>query len=215
MISLILLAGGIGTRMGSSIPKQYLPLQGKPLALHSFDLFLQIPEIQEIIVVCEPQYQHFFKHPVLFASPGPRRQDSVYSGLLKCSQDIIFIHDAARPLIEAKYLPPLLEAAQSIGAAALGVPVTNTIKQCSLNQIVEKTLNRAELYEIQTPQAIQRALLLQAFAYVQKEGLEVTDDLSLIEALGVKPKIIPSSPRNIKITTPFDLFLAEKLCDIN
>lgn len=215
MISLIFLAGGIGSRMGAPIPKQYLPLHGKPVALHSYEILARIPEISEIIVVCEPEYQYLFSSPVQFAKPGRRRQDSVYSGLLQSTKEIIFTHDSARPFVEAKYILPLLEAVRSTGAAALATPATNTIKQCNPNHLVEKTLDRSQLWEMQSPQGIQRELFFQAFDYIKKRNLDVTDDLSMVEAMGLPTKIVPSSPRNFKITTPFDLTVAERLCVTN
>ncbi len=197
--------------MGALTPKQYLPLNGKPIALHSLDLFIKIPEISEIIIVCEPEHQSIFPPSAIFAKPGQRRQDSVYSGLLKSSQEFIFIHDSARPFPEAHSIPLLLEAVRSTGAAALATPVTNTIKRCSPQGIVEQTLDRSQLWEMQTPQAIRRDLCFEAFRHIQTHNLQVTDDLSMIEALGLPAQIIPSSPRNFKITTPFDLALAETL----
>lgn len=206
----------MGSRMGGSVPKQYLPLKGRPIALHSFALFAGAPEIAEIVVVCEPEHQHFFsKYPVFFAKPGLRRQDSVYSGLQKCSQEIIFTHDSARPFFETKYIPLLIEAVQSIGASSLGAPVTSTVKQCNPHHIVEKTVDRSRLWEMQTPQAARRDLFVKAYEHVRKHNLEVTDDLAALEAIGHFAKIVPSTPRNLKITTPFDLSLAEFLCATN
>lgn len=210
MLSLIFLAGGQGLRMNASIPKQYLPLRGKPLALHSFETFLQIPSISEIVVVCSEDYQNFFPKTVLFAEPGRLRQHSVYSGLLKTTGDMVLIHDAARPFFDPAYLPALLEAAERTGAAALATPVTSTIKECTADRRVKKTLDRSTLWEIQTPQAIRHALLLKAFQEVKQE---VTDDLSMIEAMGHPTELVPSSPRNFKITTPFDFIVGE--CAIN
>jgi 2-C-methyl-D-erythritol 4-phosphate cytidylyltransferase len=209
MITLIFLAGGTGSRMGAPIPKQYLPLKGKPIALYSFETFLQVPEITEIIVVCEPAYQHFFPPSTLFAKPGLRRQDSVYSGLQKSTQEIIFTHDSARPFFEAKYIAPLIAAVQTTGAAALATPVTSTIKQCHSNHLIEKTLNRTLLWDMQSPQALWRPLMIEAFDFVHKHELSLTDDLSMVEAMGHPAQIVPSSPRNFKITTPFDLLVAE------
>ncbi len=214
MITLIFLAGGIGSRMGAPLPKQYIPLKNKPLALYSFETFLQAPEITQIIVVCEPEYQHFFPPSVQFAKPGPRRQDSVYSGLQKSTQEMIFIHDSARPFFEAKYIAPLIAAVQKTGAAALASPVANTIKQCSTDLLVEKTLDRSHLWDMQTPQALWRSLMIEAFDYLHKHNLTITDDLSMVEAMGLPTQIVPSSPRNFKITTPFDLAVAETLCAI-
>jgi 2-C-methyl-D-erythritol 4-phosphate cytidylyltransferase len=212
MTTVILLAGGIGSRMGSPLPKQFLLLNKKPIALHSFELFANHPLVKEIVVVCEPEYQHFFSGPVKFAIPGPRRQDSVYSGLLKSTQEIVLTHDSARPFLESKYLSPLLEAVRRSGAAALGAPVTSTIKQCLPNKLVEKTLDRSALWEIQTPQGMHRDLFFQTFEYVQKYNLDVTDELSMVEAIGHPSEIVPCTPRNFKITTPFDLAVAETLC---
>ena len=205
MISLIFLAGGSGSRMGSPLPKQYLPLRGKPIALHSFELFTRIPEIGEIIVVCEEEHQRFFSHPVLFAAAGCRRQDSVYSGLLQCSQEIVFIHDAARPFFDPKTVPLLLRAVQTTGAAALASPAVNTIKQCAPNHIVEKTLERSTLWEMQTPQAIRRDLLLEAYAHAHLHHFVATDDLSLIEAIGLPTQIVPPLPAILKSPPPLIL----------
>jgi len=212
MTTLILLAGGIGSRMGAPIPKQYLLLNHKPVALYSFETFSKSPLITEIVVVCEPEYQHFFSGPVIFARPGPRRQDSVYSGLLKATQEVVLTHDSARPFIESKYISPLLEAVRRTGAATLATPVTSTIKQCQTNKIIEKTLDRSLLWDIQTPQALRRDLFFQAFAHIQKNNLDVTDDLSMVEAMSHPAEIVPCTPRNFKITTPFDLTVAEAMC---
>lgn len=215
MTTLIFLAGGIGSRMGAPIPKQYLLLNHKPIALYSFETFSKCPLITEIVVVCEPEHQHFFSGPVRFAKPGPARQDSVYSGLLEATQEIVLTHDSARPFIESKYLPPLLEAVRRTGAATLATPVTSTIKQCQTNRIIEKTLDRTLLWDIQTPQAMRRELFFQAFAHVKKHNLSVTDDLSMVEAMGHPAEIVPCTPRNFKITTPFELAVAETICATN
>ncbi|HSW73299.1 MAG TPA: 2-C-methyl-D-erythritol 4-phosphate cytidylyltransferase [Chlamydiales bacterium] len=216
--SLILLAGGKGSRFGGTLPKQYLSLLKKPVALHSFDLFLEIPTISEIVVVCEPHYQHFFSSsskPIAFALPGERRQDSVFSGLQKTTCDVICIHDAARPFPEKSQVIELLKDAFEIGASALGVPVSNTMKECtSFNQVV-KTVPRSSLWEIQTPQAIKRDLLTLGFQKAYRENIEVTDDVALIELLRKPVKITMGSKKNIKITTPFDLELATFLCERN
>lgn len=212
MTSVILLAGGVGKRLGSSIPKQYLDLNQKPIALYSFEIFQNSPLIQEIVVVCEPEYEPLFPPNTLFARPGYRRQDSVYQGLLKTKGELVLAHDSARPFIQSAYLAPLIDAAKRTGAAALAVQVTSTIKQCGSDRIAIRTLDRSTLWEMQTPQAVQRALFFEAFEYVNAKNLEVTDELSMIEALGKPTEIVPSCPSNFKITTPFDLKVAETLC---
>lgn len=210
MITLLFLAGGTGTRMGNATPKQYLPLNDKPIALYSFELFSSLREIDEIIVVCEPCYQSFFGN-VLFALPGPRRQDSVYSGLLQSSGDLILTHDAARPFIEASYIPLLIEAAHRTGAAGLATPVTSTIKLCDAEKKIQQTIDRASLWEMQTPQAVRRDLLLQAFDHIHQHNLTATDELSMIEAIGHSAEVVACTPKNFKITTPFDLAVAHAL----
>ena len=213
--SLIFLAGGIGSRMGSSVPKQYLPLCGKPIALYSFDLFARSPEIDEIVVVCEPSYRHLFQceKPLRFASPGKRRQDSVYSGLLLTSPQARYIltHDSARPFLDAAGLRSVLATVQRAGAAALASPVSSTIKEANPSHLVQRTLDRSRLWEMQTPQALLRSLFFDAFEHALRNRLDITDDISLAEIIGHPTEVVPYTPRNFKITTPFDLAVAETL----
>jgi 2-C-methyl-D-erythritol 4-phosphate cytidylyltransferase len=220
-ITLILVAGGSGSRIGSLIPKQFLPLAGKPIALHSFDLFCEMEEIDEIVVVCAPEFRSLFScksKPLFFADPGRRRQDSIFSGFWKTSKQasIVCTHDAARPFIEKKAVLSLLEETLKTGAATLGSPVVCTIKECSPNRCVAKTLDRSKLWEIQTPQAIRREIFAKGISLVQDKNLEITDDTALAELLQAEVAVVPSSPRNFKITHPQDLLVAEAIaCDIN
>ncbi|MBI3901145.1 MAG: 2-C-methyl-D-erythritol 4-phosphate cytidylyltransferase, partial [Chlamydiia bacterium] len=155
-ISLILVSGGIGLRMGATTPKQYLPLGGVPIALHSFHLFSNMEEIDELVVVCEEKYQSLFtsSKPLFFAPPGKRRQDSVAQGAALTSQntDLLIVHDAVRPFVKKDEVLALLEKALSIGAAALASPCTSTIKEVDENYLVQKTLDRTKIWAIQTPQ---------------------------------------------------------------
>jgi 2-C-methyl-D-erythritol 4-phosphate cytidylyltransferase len=216
--SLILLAGGQGTRMGKGLPKQFRLLGTKTLALYSYEFFDKTAQIDEIIVVCPATYQSLFypiSKPVRFALPGARRQDSAYLGLLAAhpKADLICIHDAARPFIDAEAFTALLKQARSCDAAALATRSANTIKQCDEHQRVKQTLPRHELWELQTPQAIRRDLLIQAYEHAYTHNIEATDDLSLVEELGIKPTLVEGSRKNFKLTTPFDWFVAE--CALN
>jgi 2-C-methyl-D-erythritol 4-phosphate cytidylyltransferase len=215
--SAILLAGGIGTRMQSSIPKQYLHLRDKPIVLHSFETLLACPALKQIVVVCESVYYPLFQaeknHKVIFAQPGIRRQDSVFNGFNQLSLDhlpqhLICIHDAARPLLQLSHLQDVLSAAAIHGAAALGVPVKNTIKVCDASQKVQQTLDRSKLWEIQTPQVIQHSLLKEGLQKVHKHHVTVTDDVALVELIHKDVKIVQGCYTNLKITTPEDLILA-------
>ncbi len=216
MLSLIFLAGGSGARMGSPTPKQFLLLGDKPVALHSFELFLSIPEISEIIVVCAPSYQNQFTaqdKPILFAIPGHPRQDSVYHGLQACNPNskLIVIHDAARPFLERKDCLRLIEAAHRTGAAALATPASSTIKICTPKKIVKQTLERSTLWQMQTPQALLAPIIHRGFLRIFQAHQEVTDDVSLAEAIDHPVEIVEGSPKNFKLTTPFDWLVAQTL----
>ncbi|CAA0810944.1 2-C-methyl-D-erythritol 4-phosphate cytidylyltransferase- chloroplastic [Striga hermonthica] len=219
-VSVILLAGGKGKRMGASMPKQYLPLLGQPIALYSFYTFSKMPEVKEIVVVCDPSYQDIFedaKQNILvtlkFALPGKERQDSVYSGLeaVDPNSELVCIHDSARPLVLAGDIAKVLQDGSRIGAAVLGVPAKATIKEANTESFVVKTLDRKTLWEMQTPQVIKLGLLKKGFELVNREGLEVTDDVSIVEHLRHPVYITEGSYTNIKVTTPDDLLLAERI----
>lgn len=219
--ALVFLAGGVGTRMKSSTPKQYLKIHEKPLSLYSFDIFLSMPEMIEAVVVCEPFYEELFhqaaeakKILIRFASPGPRRQDSVFNGIASLSGDpLVCIHDSARPMIEASIVRQVASAADRFEAAVLGVKARSTFKMSDGNQNVLKTIERDSLWEIQTPQIIRLSLLKQGFSFANENHLTVTDDVSLVELLGKPVKIVEGSYSNIKVTTPEDLVFVEKMID--
>lgn len=209
--SLILLAGGSGSRMKSPVPKQFHLLKNKPIVHYSLELFLDLGLFEEIIVVAHPHYQTLFAPfvSVKFAIPGKRRQDSVYSGLQHVNKEHthVCIHDAARPFITREQVTAVLRAGQEHGAATLAVPVKYTVKQ-GYDHFVHKTLNRNTLFEIQTPQVLKKELLDTGFALVQEKNLEITDDVSLAELLGHPVKLVEGSSFNMKITTQEDMSLA-------
>lgn len=219
-VSAILLSGGLGTRMGAPIPKQYLPLAGKPVVFHSFDLFLSHPKIQEVIVVCKAECNHFFtSYPkakitgapsLRFALPGPRRQDSVFNGLQQVSSGATFvcIHDGARPLLSPEDLNNVILSAERYGAASLASPIKNTLKLASSDGFVSKTIDREGVWEVYTPQVARISLIRQGFAIANTGNLTATDDNFLIELTGHPVKLVDGDPSNIKITTPEDLFFA-------
>ncbi|XP_019463301.1 PREDICTED: 2-C-methyl-D-erythritol 4-phosphate cytidylyltransferase, chloroplastic isoform X1 [Lupinus angustifolius] len=224
-VSVVLLAGGKGKRMGANMPKQYLPLFGQPIALYSFHTFSTMLQVREIVVVCDPSYQDVFQdakpdhHQVQlkFALPGKERQDSVYSGLqaIDSNSELVCIHDSARPLVLSADVEKVLKDGLLNGAAVLGVPVKATIKEANNESFVVRTLDRKRLWEMQTPQVIKPKLLRKGFELVNREGLEVTDDVSIIEHLKHPVYITEGSYTNIKVTTPDDMILAERILNIN
>ncbi|CAH9086000.1 unnamed protein product [Cuscuta europaea] len=220
-VSVIFLAGGMGKRMGVSMPKQYLPLLDQPIALYSFYTFSQLPQVKEIVVVCDPSYKDVFedarekiKTKLKYALPGKERQDSVYSGFqaVDVNSELICIHDSARPLVLAEDIEKVLKDGLLVGAAVLGVPAKATIKEANDESFVVRTLNRKTLWEMQTPQVIKPELLKKGFELINsREGLEVTDDVSIVELLNHPVYITKGSYTNIKVTTPDDLLLAERI----
>lgn len=215
-VTAILLAGGNGSRFGSSTPKQYLPLGGRPLILHSFEKLAAAPSVHSIIVVCEENFQSLFpSHPKLlgFAKPGARRQDSLYNGLQKVpeSTDLVLVHDGARPFVTVEECEAVIRIAYEKGAACLATPATATMREVAPTGVSTRLLDRSLLWEMLTPQAVRLDLLKRGFERALKEGLTVTDDVALAELCDVPAHIVKGSTRNIKITSPIDLLLAEIL----
>ena len=219
-VAVILLAGGKGKRMKSAVPKQFLLLLGKPVFLRSLDIFRSMEGIvTNIIIVLDESYREEFNHILIedprisWADPGVERQDSVFNGLNQVpdSASIVAIHDAARPLVTIQEVTNVLLDGLIHGAAVLGVPMKATVKESADGQFVLKTVERSRLWEIHTPQVSTKALFLEGFAKVKAENLEVTDDVSVIEALGKPVKLTLGEYTNIKLTTPDDLQIAEQV----
>lgn len=200
--------------MGLPTPKQFLPLGGKAIVLHSLELLLSMPEVAEVIVVCEAEYRPLFAgYDVHFADAGSRRQDSMANGLTASSSALpwVLVHDSARPFITQKACLELIRRGKEVGAATLGVPVIPTIKEITPEGIVRQTLDRNRLVEIQTPQLLRRELLVEGLARAEAEQWSVTDDVSIAERLGAPVVVVTGEYSNIKITTPHDLEIATRL----
>lgn len=220
--SVVLLAGGKGTRMESPVPKQYLELHNQPVVLYSFKVFAAMPQVEQLIVVCESGYREIFSSfsikggSLSFAEPGLRRQDSLLNALQLLHGDpLVCVHDAARPFIDEDRVHQVLNEAKNSGAAVLGVRAKSTIKVCDEAQMVLYTPDRCSLWEIQTPQAANLSLLNQGFAMAAQLNAAVTDEGGLIELLGRPVKVVEGSYLNIKLTTPEDLLIAEQfLCTV-
>ncbi|MBT3392567.1 MAG: 2-C-methyl-D-erythritol 4-phosphate cytidylyltransferase [Elusimicrobiaceae bacterium] len=210
--SVLILAGGTGTRMGK--PKQMLKIAGEPILFKTIKAFLNIKEVDEILLACNKniakKVKAKFKN-IKICEDGATRLKSLQNGMKivssKCK--LIAIHDSARPLIEKKDVLAVLKTASKYKAAVLGVPVKNTVKETQKG-VVKKTLNRAFLHEIYTPQCYEIKTLQKALNKF-KNDKKSTDDSSLVEKLGTKIKIVKGSYKNIKITTSEDLLLAEAL----
>jgi len=220
-IAAIIAAAGIGRRMGSDLPKQYLELSGKPIICHTLDLFRSISELEEMVVVVEADRCESFKIEILdgygypstwrVAAGGRSRQESVSNGLNAISKksDIVIVHDGVRPFVSRNKIAELVMVASSEGAAILAAPVKETIKRVDENGFVSKTLDRDELWGVQTPQVFKRELFAGAMEDAEQNGFVGTDEASLAERVGIPVKVVVGDYHNIKITTPEDIGIAE------
>lgn len=216
--SLVLLAGGKGLRVGYDIPKQFIDLGGSFIAEYALTPFLNHPKITEYVVVCDLAYRPLFKEfqksaSILFADPGELRQDSLYQGLsaLKKKNPLVFVHDAARPFFDPKYIDLLFESAEDARAAVIGVPVSSTLKEVKEDGSISQTVDRSSLWEAQTPQVAFKETLLKGIEKAREEKVMVTDEASLIELLGEPVKMVKGDPFNFKVTLPGDLKLAKAM----
>lgn len=216
-VTAIIVAAGEGKRFGSSKP--YAVLKGKRILDHSLETFDRHPGIFDIILILREIGQKAFfldKYTKLktVAKGGERRQDSVLSGFQHIDPartDIVLVHDAARPLVKAELIDKIIDAAKAKGAAIPVLPVSDTVKRIEGNR-VSRTIDRRGLYSIQTPQGFSCKILGRAFEEVLEDSETYTDEAALVEKLGVDVFAVPGDPRNIKITVPGDLKIAEALC---
>ncbi|MGN0194443.1 MAG: 2-C-methyl-D-erythritol 4-phosphate cytidylyltransferase [Pseudoramibacter sp.] len=228
-VSVVIPAAGKGRRMGTKINKQFLKLKGAPVLYWTIRAFDRCAAVDEIVVVLHPDEQgvfdreilspYTFSHPIKTVSGGATRSASVYNGLRqvdpKCG--VVLIHDGARPLVQNQLILDCIDSAVRHRAAIAAVPAKNTIK--SVKPIpdapgelaVDRTLDRSALYEIQTPQAFDYALILEAYQWAQEKHLEATDDAALVEGMGQSVAIVPGTYQNIKITTAEDLKVVDGL----
>lgn len=216
----VIVAAGSASRMGG-IDKVMAPLGGTPMVARTAAAFQNCDAIAEIVIVTRPD----LIRPIsalcagmdkvrAVVAGGSSRQESVWLGLNALSEDIQLaaIHDGARPLVSNLVIDRTVRAANSYGAAAPAVPVKDTVKVVK-GGLVEKTPERATLQAVQTPQVFDFDLLRGALKQAEEEKAAVTDDCSAVERLGMKVKIVEGDERNLKVTTPMDLKIAEMLLE--
>lgn len=212
-------AAGSGSRFGGELPKQYLPLAGKPMIHHAIAALCANTGIGTAFVVLAPDdahWNHFDWSPFgnrlqpLFCG-GRTRAESVLNGLLASElepDDWVLVHDAARPCLSQAQLARLIgELRDDEVGGILAVPVADTLKRADAADRIARTESRAGLWQAQTPQMFRAGLLLQAL----QQARDVTDEASAVETLGLKPKLVESDSANFKVTYPQDLLLAELL----
>jgi 2-C-methyl-D-erythritol 4-phosphate cytidylyltransferase len=205
--SVILLAGGEGSRFGTK--KQYIPLGGKPLYMHSLEKVLDL--FEEVILVLPEEDLQKIKVPpkVKKVAGGKERQDSVLEGILEAEGDVVIIHDCARPFASRELFLKVSELGDFEGKIC-ALPVRDTLKQVSEGMVI-RTIDRTGLWHSQTPQAFLRKVLLECHFRARSEGFFATDDAMLLERYGYRVGVVMGEPINIKITYPEDLALAQRL----
>ena len=221
----IIPAAGSGTRIGGEIKKQFLPLKGKPIIVHTLQQFEYCSDIDEVAMAIpesamsdmEVIVARYRLHKVSkMMMGGKKRQDSVNNVLnhltLKDS-DIVLVHDGVRPFIETKRIAHLLKVCKEYDAAVLAVQPKDTIRRSTGGGFFDQMLDRTALWLVQTPQAFRAKLLVKAFEKARKDKFYSTDEAALVERLGVKVRIVEGNYDNIKITTPEDLELGALILD--
>ena len=220
-VGAVIVAAGSSTRMGG-VDKTFAPILGLPLVVHTLDQFESSPLVNQIVLVVAEDsverarrliQQRVYSKVTDVCVGGRRRQDSVRSGLESLSGcDWVMVHDGARPCLDEAILQRGLEAAFEYGSASAGVPIKDTIKMVSSQQIVEETPDRSLIWAAQTPQVFRYQTLLDAHHAFDQD---VTDDATMIESLGHPVKMYLGSYKNIKVTTSEDLVIAEAFLKSN
>lgn len=210
----IIPAAGTGSRFGGGpVPKQFQPLAGKPILQHVIERFLLDENVDRVIVAVARPLLATIKNTerVTFVAGGERRQDSVWRGVVEAGDDVelIAVHDAVRPLFSHDMFAAVVAAAREVGAALPVIPVADTIHVMTDNATVESTLDRKMLAAAQTPQCFHANVLREVLERATREKIEGTDEAGLAARFGYTVKAIPGDPRNLKITVPEDLAIAE------
>ena len=222
MTSAIIVAAGKGTRMGAGVDKLWLEVAGRPVVAHTWQCFDAAACVDEIILVVREGMQvEFEKLAVQFAFKksfrvvvgGVERQDSVWNGLAAVSPqtEIVAIQDGARPCSSAELIAATIAAAREVGAAVAAQPVTDTIKESADGKIISRTLDRAQLWAVQTPQTFRAEVIRRALTEVRVRGLLVTDDTAACDLIGQPVKLVAWSSPNPKVTRPEDLAVVDLL----
>ncbi|MFH1214001.1 MAG: 2-C-methyl-D-erythritol 4-phosphate cytidylyltransferase [Candidatus Neomarinimicrobiota bacterium] len=222
IFSAIIVAAGVGRRMHSAIPKQFLLLDGRPILAFAIANILKTMGLREIILVVAadqidaPELEACLPSesvvPIKIVVGGERRQDSVYNGLklLDPQTEIVVIHDGVRPFIKPALIDEIVRLCAEFDGAIPATPAVETLKEVAGN-IVLKTLDRTKIWRAQTPQAFRRTILERAYANARANAVNATDDATLVELIGGKIAIVENSANNIKITCQNDLEIAKSI----
>jgi 2-C-methyl-D-erythritol 4-phosphate cytidylyltransferase len=223
-VTAIVVAAGAGRRIGGAIPKTYLPIAGRPLVLRTMDRMFSARSVERVVLVVAADEMErcaallrgdaaLRDRPFVLQTGGATRQQSAKRGLEKlgADTDVVIIHDGARPFVSAALIDGCVNAAAEKGAVVVGLPVRDTIKVVGDGRRIQNTPERSSLWEIQTPQVFQTALIVAAHDQAERDGVEATDDAMVVERFGQPVFILDGERTNIKITLPEDIWLAEAM----
>ena len=218
-------AAGAGKRMGGERNKQYLEVGGRPILVHTLEVFDRCDAISEVYLIvpeddlafaCEIVDGMRFSKNIKVIPGGKERQDSVRNGLNSIyGCDMVMVHDGVRPFVTEEIIIRAIEETIKYGATTVAVPAKDTIKSVDGDGFVIETLERKKLWQIQTPQTFKYEIIKEAFDRAYADAFYGTDDAALVERLGYKVKIVEGSYQNIKITTPEDMIIAEAILRSN
>jgi len=220
----IIAAAGSGSRMGIDFNKQFIKVNDKPILYYTLNAFEKNSSVDNIIITAKQNEIAFIEEEIIFKyklskvsaviAGGKERQDSVFNALKYLDDfDIVLIHDGARPFVSQKIIEEGILYAIKFGAAACGVKPKDTIKLRAQNGFSGGTLNRDELFSVQTPQCFRYELILKAHEKAFEQGIKYTDDTAVVESLGESVYLYQGSYENIKITTPEDLIFANRIVE--
>ncbi len=214
-IDVVIPAAGIGKRMGSTIPKQYLKINNRTILEHTVGIFLK-SELVHRIIICTRADDEIFNSlgltknlKIQRVDGGAERVDSVLNGLRYVTTDWVMVHDAARPCLTQSDIQNLVRAVQGYCGGILGCAVRDTMKRTDPSLAIQGTVDRSLLFHALTPQMFQTKELLSAIETAQKAGVTITDEASAMEFAGFHPQLVAGRSDNIKITQSSDLALAQ------
>ena len=222
-VSAIVVAAGQSSRMGAEVSKQFIEILGKPVLAYSLEALQNSPSVDEIVIVTREVdillvsdiiREYAIRKATNVLVGGDTRQQSVQNGLNEITDaEIILIQDGARPCVLPEHIERTILAAQACGAAALGCPVTDTLKTVNSEDVIIGTVDRNGVWQIQTPQAFKNDIIRRAYKNASENGINATDDCALVEKLGVLVSVVSGTSSNIKITTQDDIYIARGIIE--
>lgn len=224
-VAVIITAGGKGERFGGEMPKQFIELKGKPIIIHTIERFSQIESVEAIVIPVHSEWFTYTKELVAkYDLPkvkdvvvgGKERQDSIYNALQSSAledMDIVMVHDSVRPFIDVKLINKIIEQTEDYGAVIAGTSPKDPVKEVNTKGEIQRTIQRNKVSISQTPQSFWKDIITNAYQKARDVNYIGSDSSQLVEFLGYKVSVVEGSEFNIKITTQFDLKLAELIYD--